>query len=47
VIFKGRIRYSDDSKVVREIAFVRQLEFGSWRFVAWGDTQLEYSDTAP
>jgi len=46
-IFKGRIRYRDDVGVIREMAFFRQLEYGSYRFVPWGDPQLEYSDTNP
>jgi hypothetical protein len=47
VLFSGRIRYRDDIGVVREMAFLRQLEYGSHRFVPWGDPQLEYSDTNP
>jgi len=45
--FYGRIRYKDGGGISREMAFYRQLERGSYRFVPWNDPQLEYSDRNP
>jgi hypothetical protein len=45
--FYGRVAYEDDEGTERQMAFYRILEFGTCRFVPYGDPQLEYSDTNP
>jgi hypothetical protein len=45
--FFGRVAYKDEQGVERQMAFYRLLEFGTCRFVPYGDPQLEYSDTNP
>jgi archaellum component FlaG (FlaF/FlaG flagellin family) len=47
VYFYGKISYNDSLGVVRNMAFYRVLDFHSYRFVAFGDPQLEYTDERP
>ena len=47
VYFYGRISYKDSLKVVRQMAFYRVLDFGSYRFVPFPDPQLEWADERP
>jgi hypothetical protein len=42
--FYGKVLYEDATGVNRAMAFYRILDFDSYRFVPFGDAQLEYSD---
>jgi hypothetical protein len=44
IYFYGKVSYRDASKIIRNMAFYRILEFDSYRFIPYGDSQLEYSD---
>jgi hypothetical protein len=45
--FYGMVSYRDSLKITRNMAFYRILEFSSYRFIPFGDPQLEYSDERP
>lgn len=45
--FFGKISYKDGSDITRNMAFYRVLDFESFRFVPYNDSQLEYSDERP
>lgn len=45
--FFGRVSYEDTNGIIRNMAFYRRLEIGSFRFIPFGDPQLEYADERP
>jgi hypothetical protein len=45
--FYGKVSYKDASGVIRNMAFYRILDLNPYRFIPFGDPQLEYSDERP